>query len=78
MNEGIKVKQGSEYLWFQIFRSSSEGLRIKSTKALLKLFVGKGGGSSSMVQIRFLANPCDSKGPWFANCKQIENLLCVI
>lgn len=50
--------------------SSSDGLRIKSTKALLKVFVGKGGGSSSMVQNLFLANPCDSRGPRFANCKQ--------
>jgi len=52
--------------------SSSEGLRIKSTKALLGVFVRKGGGESSMVQNRFLANPCESRGPRFENYKESQ------
>lgn len=43
--------------------SSSEGLRIKSTKAVSEAFVGKGGGSLSIVQNRFLANPCEGSVP---------------
>lgn len=64
-----------KYLWGQIFVSSSEGLRIKSTKALLRVFVGKGGGSSSMAQNRFLANPCWSRVPRPPNWKQRANFL---
>ena len=56
------------HLWGQIFRSSSEGLRIKSTKALLAELVGKGGGSESMLQTLFLAKPCWSREPWLENC----------
>lgn len=63
------------YLWGQLLMSSSEGLRIKSTKALLKVFVGKGGGSSSMAQNRFLANPCWSRVPWLPNCKGRKKFL---
>lgn len=55
--------------------SSSEGLRIKSTKALLEVFVGNGGGLSSMVQNRFRANPCESRGPRFENYKERVNIL---
>jgi len=55
--------------------SSSEGLRIKSTKALLKVFVGKGGGLSSMVQNRFLANPWVSREPKLANYKERVRIL---
>ena len=55
--------------------SSSEGLRIKSTKALFKVFVGKAGGSSSTAQNRFLAKPCWSRVPWLPNCKQRANFL---
>lgn len=56
------------YPWGQIFISSSEGLRIKSTKVLLKVVVGKGGGSVSIVQNLFLANPCCSREPRLLNC----------
>ena len=55
--------------------SSSEGLRIKSTKALLEVFVGQGGGWSSMAQNQFLANPCWSRLPWLLNCKQRASIL---
>jgi hypothetical protein len=56
------------YPWGQIFISSSEGLRIKSTKVLLEVVVGKGGGSVSIVQNLFLANPCCSREPRLLNC----------
>lgn len=56
------------YLWGQSFISSSEGLRSKSTKALLYVGAPKGDGSLSTSQNRFLANPCDSRGPKFENC----------
>lgn len=56
------------HLWGQIFISSSDCLRSKSTKALLEEFVGRGGGSVSMLQNLFLANPCASRGPRFENC----------
>lgn len=56
------------HLWGQILASSSEGLRIKSTKALLGLLVGNGGGSRSTTQCLFLANPWCSRAPWIPNC----------
>ena len=37
--------------------------------ALLDEFVGKAGGSVSMLQNLFLANPCGSRGPLFENWK---------
>lgn len=64
----------SSHLWGQIFISSSEGLRIKSTKALLYVGVGKGGGSVSTAQNLFLANPCCSRGPRLPNCTHTKNI----
>jgi hypothetical protein len=37
-------------------------------KALLELFVGKGGGSLSIDQNLVLANPCGSREPRLLNC----------
>jgi len=35
----------------------------------LEVATGKGGGLSSTLQNRFLANPCCSRTPWLPNCK---------
>lgn len=65
-----KWEESRAYLCGQILESSSDGLRIKSTKALFVLFVGKGGGLASMFQNLFLANPCCSRVPWLPNWGQ--------
>jgi hypothetical protein len=52
----------------QHFRSSSDSFNRKSTEALLLLSpLLSGGASSSTIHILFLANPCCSNVPQFAN-----------
>lgn len=52
----------------QHFTSSSDDLSSKSTKDFpLESFAGRGGGFSSTIHIRFLANPCSSSDPQFPN-----------
>lgn len=61
------------YLWGQHFRSSSDGLSIRSIKDIpWESFGRRGGGLSSIAQILFLANPCCSKDPPFPNFQSIN------